>query len=382
MSSWYLPDSSLGSSTFAPLWSRWLEDFSVRVILPLAMSLLLAGSVISGMATSNVMFFAGRGLAGAGASAVAPATASAFEMMIPSEDRQPFAAALGIASSTANVLGPVLGGIFCQLVSWRWSFLVSAPLAGAALLLSLFLPRTAASEETSTRLWDAALDVGWLTSILIFLQNFTLVLGLGDWDRHMGRTIAGICVTTMAVPWLLWTSAHYSHKVAVKMSFENEWVLYVGVFLSDHSCGGFSSFALSGAWFIIVYFAALRMQGAVGTPSPVLAGAGILALVGPQVVAAAAATLITQRTYRYKYLMLAGTALASIASGLLLEASKSNRPLAFTYAYLAIAGVGFGLAMPLPAFYTQLALRRERDMLLEAPGLVPFCKYRLWPSLL
>lgn len=130
---------------------------------------------------------------------------------------------------------------------------------------------------------------------------------------------------------------------------------------------------LSGAWFVIVYFAALRLQGPIPYSSQSTAGLSMLALVVPYVLGSIVSSAVFQSTYRYKNLLLAGSGLACIASGVLFESAKSHRTLTLNYLYFVMAGLGLGLAMRAPTYHTQMDFRYEQELLPAAGSLITFC---------
>lgn len=87
-----------------------------------------------------------RSLQGLGAAALLTVSVAAISNVVASDRR---AAAIGALFGAANVgtaLGPFLGGLLTEQLSWRWVFLLNVPLAAIAILFCLrWLPSTPAA---------------------------------------------------------------------------------------------------------------------------------------------------------------------------------------------------------------------------------------------
>ena len=59
----------------------------------------------------------------------------------------------GVPTMIAPILGPTIGGLILESISWRWIFYVNVPIGALALFLALrILPVAAASRERPPRL--------------------------------------------------------------------------------------------------------------------------------------------------------------------------------------------------------------------------------------
>ena len=71
------------------------------------------------------MLIVGRAIAGAGESALFSGGMTIIGLSVPSEKRPIFIAALSSIYGISSVVGPLLGGVLTDKVSWRWCFWVS-----------------------------------------------------------------------------------------------------------------------------------------------------------------------------------------------------------------------------------------------------------------
>lgn len=77
--------------------------------------------------------------------------------------------------AVAGGVGPVLGGAFTQLLSWRWIFWINLPISGAAFCLLLLLLDV---HNPKTKFNEGIKAIDWAGSLLIVGVMVMVLLGL------------------------------------------------------------------------------------------------------------------------------------------------------------------------------------------------------------
>ena len=121
----------LTGGTLADLYGR-------RRMFALGIGLLIAGSIVCGLAPNGATLIAGRALTGLGAALELPTSLAILTVAYP--DKKERAGALGIWASCnglAFVIGPTVGGVLVDAGGWRSIFLLVVPLCVLALALAI-----------------------------------------------------------------------------------------------------------------------------------------------------------------------------------------------------------------------------------------------------
>ena len=80
------------------------------------------GSLIAALAISPGMLIAGRTVQGLGAGGLTVLVTIVVADLFRLEERAKYYALTAMVFAVASALGPVLGGLFTEVVSWRWCF--------------------------------------------------------------------------------------------------------------------------------------------------------------------------------------------------------------------------------------------------------------------
>ncbi len=161
----------LTSTVTSPLWGR-ASDLLGRKLLYLAGVLIfLLGSMLCGLASSMAFLIAARALQGVGAGALQTLTFTIVGEMFTLEQRARVQGFFSGVWGVAGLVGPLIGGLIVDQVSWRWVFYLNLPFGIPALLLVLkFLP--------SLRPEKKRVSIDWLGAALFTLGSGLLIWGL------------------------------------------------------------------------------------------------------------------------------------------------------------------------------------------------------------
>jgi EmrB/QacA subfamily drug resistance transporter len=131
---WVLTSYLLPLGGLLLLGGRLGDRYGRRRVLMIGLSLFTLGLAASGTATSAWVMFTARALQGASAALAIPNTYAMISSMRSQGRRRRVFAAVAVAGSSGAATGAVVGGLVTQSLGWRWIFLLSVPIALAAVL--------------------------------------------------------------------------------------------------------------------------------------------------------------------------------------------------------------------------------------------------------
>ncbi|WP_456090123.1 MDR family MFS transporter [Paenibacillus curdlanolyticus] len=158
----------LTMTSFMPILGKLADLYGRKKIYLLSMGLFIAGSVISGFATSMPILLFGRGIQGIGAGGLMPLAMVIFGDLFSVEERAKTQGVFGAIFFIPQLLGPLIGGYLTEHISWHWIFWVNIPVGVlAAIVLSAGLTESKGNKEASIDWAGAFLLVAAIVSLLI-----------------------------------------------------------------------------------------------------------------------------------------------------------------------------------------------------------------------
>lgn len=129
---WVATSYLLTSTVALPIFGRLAELFSRKWVLLIAALIFLVGSALSGLSPSMYALIAFRGLQGIGSGGIFAVALTVIGLLFPPRERGRIQGVFGAVFGIANVLGPYLGGVITDHLSWHWVFYVNMPIGAIA----------------------------------------------------------------------------------------------------------------------------------------------------------------------------------------------------------------------------------------------------------
>jgi EmrB/QacA subfamily drug resistance transporter len=318
----------LTATVSGPIWGKTSDIFGRRPIFLLGVSIFLIGSALCGLSQEMWQFILFRGLQGLGAGALFPVSLAIIGDIFPPSERGKYQGFFGAMFGVAFLIGPAIGGLITDNISWHWIFFVNIPL-GLIVLFVIWRTLPGLHDESNKPSIDylgAALLVAALVPILIGFTNKQF----GEWtDLDVG----GLIVLGLAIiPLFLFVESRAKDPIVPLHLFRIPAfrASVVAFFLA--AVGFFAAVVFLPRWFQVVL-------GSSATQS----GYQILPLVGGLIVAAIASGQIVARTGIYKPIIVG--ALLLLAGGLFLMTNiRPDTPLPILWVEMFLTGLGIGPA--------------------------------------
>ncbi|RDE04915.1 DHA2 family efflux MFS transporter permease subunit [Sphingomonas aracearum] len=206
---WVLTSYLVSNAIVIPI-SGWLSDVIGRKrYYMISVALFTLSSLACGFAPSLPLLIAARVLQGIGGGGLAPSEQSFLADTFPPEKRGAAFAAYGVVVVVGPVLGPTLGGIITDNISWHWIFLINVPIGIASLLLvNTFVVEPKVLEKERAKRLKGGLKVDYVGFALVALGlgGLELVLDRGEREAWLESPFILVLAITvvLSLAMLVW----------------------------------------------------------------------------------------------------------------------------------------------------------------------------------
>lgn len=129
---WLFSIYLLAQAVTVPIYGKLADMLGRKPLMLFGIAVFALGSLLCGLATSMLALIIFRAVQGIGAGAVGPISITIAGDLYTVAERAKVQAYLASVWAASSVLGPLLGGVFSEYISWRWIFLINLPLAALA----------------------------------------------------------------------------------------------------------------------------------------------------------------------------------------------------------------------------------------------------------
>jgi EmrB/QacA subfamily drug resistance transporter len=129
---WLFSIYLLAQAVAVPIYGKVADLYGRKPVMLLGIGLFVVGSLLCGVAWSMPALIFFRLVQGLGAGAVQPMGMTIVGDIYSMAERAKVQGYIASVWAMASVVGPTLGGVFADYLSWRWIFFVNLPLGVAA----------------------------------------------------------------------------------------------------------------------------------------------------------------------------------------------------------------------------------------------------------
>lgn len=338
--SWVFAAYILASTVMTPIWGKTADLIGRRPAMFGGLMLFIIGSALSGAAHSMPQLIAFRVIQGLGAAALFPVGVTIIGDLLTLEQRAKMMPLFSGMWGLASLIGPLIGGILTEQLSWRWCFYIILP-AG---LLSLGLIWWGYSEKYERRS-KIIFDYAGTFTLAVSLVLLLLVIERGaEFSWSLNLMLVG--VSALFTLWFLRIEQTHPEPLLPLKLFQ---IPLVSITIVH---GFFVMMALIGA----MSFLPLFVQGVIGT-SAAEAGRVLTPLIFPWVIASIIGSRLILK-FGYRPLALIAMVSMLLGAGLLTRVTVATTRLELSID-VALLGIGGGLTVATLMLAAQHAVPRS-----------------------
>jgi len=339
---WVVIAYLLSSTVVAPIYGKLGDLYGRKIVLQAAIVIFLIGAVLSAMASSMTFLIFARAIQGLGGGGLMVVAMTVVADIIPPRQRGKVQGLFGAVFGVATVVGPLLGGVIVEHISWQWIFLINLPLGILALaVIAVALKPRADRVSHSIDYAGFVLLSGGLTAFVLATS-----LGGNTFAWASVEIIGLIVFAVAALGTFLWVESRAAEPVLPLSLFRNN------TFAVTNAIGFLVGMAMFGS----ITFLPMYLQLAKGI-SPTESAMQLVPMMVGLIGASTLSGFFMTRTGRYRILPRLSTFV--LIAGLMLLASMQLDTQSWQVAiYMFLVGVGIGPVNSVSVTATQNAVPR------------------------
>ncbi|WP_318210986.1 MFS transporter [Streptomyces sp. SJL17-1] len=341
--SWVVTAYMLASTAVTPLWGKLGDQYGRKKLFQAAIVLFLIGSALCGIAQNMPQLIAFRAVQGLGGGGLMVLSMAIVGDLVSPRERGKYQGLFGAVFGATSVLGPLLGGVFTEQLSWRWVFYINLPIGIVALFVIAAVLHIPVRSTRHTIDYLGTFLIASVATCLVLVAS----LGGTTWAWGSPQIIGLAVLGAVLLVWFVCVERRAAEPVLPLKLFRIRTFSLVAVI----------SFVVGFAMFGAMTYLPTFLQVVQGV-TPTMSGVHMLPMVAGMLITSTASGQIVSRTGRWKVFPIAGTAITCLGLLLLNELTETSSTWEMSV-YFFVFGAGLGLVMQVLVLVVQNAVPYE-----------------------
>jgi MFS family permease len=353
---WITTAYMVSSTVLVPIYGKLSDLYGRKPILLVGMVLFLLGSLLCGISRTSTALILSRGVQGLGSASLFTSAFAVVADIFPPAVRGRYTGYFAAVWGVSSVVGPFVGGILTDRLSWHWVFLVNLPVGALAILFVVTrMPRLQRPRSGP----PPRIDIAGALTLALAVVPLLLALSLGrsSAPQRMASRVGGAAAAALSgfgYPWLSWpilgllglSVVGFAVFIAIERRAPDP-IIDLRLFKNRvFAWGNAAVFTVGASFFAGIVFLPLFMVNVVGL-SATRSGLKLTPLTLGMVAGNVLSGQLVTRLGRYRGLMLASLGLlmaAFVLMGFTLGVHSTAQGVTLK---MVLLGLGLGPSIPL-----------------------------------
>jgi len=322
----------LCSTVITPVSGGIADVFGRKPVFITGILTFLTGSALSGMSQSMMQLILFRGIQGIGGGILVTSVFIVIADLFPPEKRGKYTGIVTSIYGLASIIGPLLGGVIIDHLSWRWIFYINIPIGILALAIIIFVMPSFRTEGQKK-----SVDYSGTAAMILALVPMLLAFSWG------GKTYSWLSVQIVGM--FIFSFVMLALFVFLESKAQNPMIPLTFFKIRSINITLIVAFLTQGIMYAAIMYIPYYVQGIMGTTATT-SGTITMPMMLGLLVASSFTGIVTSKTGKRKNFVFMAFALMFLGTGLLTTMSAGTSYYKIVF-YMIILGLGIGINMPI-----------------------------------
>ncbi|WMJ90467.1 MDR family MFS transporter [Anaerocolumna sp. MB42-C2] len=322
----------LCATVITPISGGLADIFGRKPLFVIGILTFLSGSALCGMSQSMIQLIIFRGIQGIGGGIVVTSVFTVVADLFPPAKRGKYMGMVASMYGLSSLIGPLLGGLIIDNLSWRWIFYINIPVGILAVTIISFIMPDFKSEERRN-----SVDYSGTFAMILALVPMLLAFSWGGKKYPwISVQIIGMFIFSFIMLGIFVYCESKAQIPIIPLSFFKNRNISVTLIVA---------FLTNGIMFAAIMYIPYFAQGIIGTTATTSGSITMPMMLGLLLASSLTGVLIS-KTGKSKIFVFTAFGLMTIGTGLL-STMSADTPYFNVIFYMIILGLGIGINMPI-----------------------------------